>query len=150
MSKKEQKSFVDLSPSDVTKKVCAEYRRQINPFVVAYTEKKEGDNPLKETLPTDFISVSASSLPTDEVKGEEKSFRETIGDRDYEQFNPTFTSEVCAALAKSGCRHCYTTGLQHFSVPERAKWSEACWCVKNHLDKLEKEVEGSKKVILGY
>lgn len=154
MNKTERLPRIKLSPNDVTKITCAEYRRQINPFVVAYTEKRGEDKPLEGTLPTDFVEVAATSIPLLTAEGdggdEKKSFRETIGDRVYDQLNPTFTADVCAALAKQNCKHCYNSGLQHFSVPERAKWSEACWCVKNRLDKMEKEVEGTKRAILGY
>lgn len=154
MGGKEQRSYIDISPNELTKMVCAEYRRQINPFVVAYTEKKEADAPIKNTVPTNFVDIAAISIPLPTAEGEtveeEKSFRDTIGDRIYDQLNPTFTDEVCAALSKQNCKHCYNTGLQHFSVPERAKWAEACWCVKNHLDKMEKAVEGTKRAILGY
>lgn len=153
MGGKQVKSHVEITPNDVTKMVCAEYRRQINPYVVAYTEKKGVESPIKGTVPTNFLDIAATlPLPTaegDEVK-KEKSFREAIGDRDYEQLNPSFTTDVCAALSKRNCKHCYNTGLQHFSVPERAKWAEACWCVKGRLDKMEKEVEGTKRAILGY
>lgn len=155
MGGKEKRSFAGakgISPNDVTKIVCAEYRRQINPYVVAYTEKNVADTPLKDTLPSNFIDAPILPLPTaegDEIK-DEKSFRETIGDRVYDQLNPSFTADVCAALSKQNCKHCHSTGLQHFSVPENVKWAEACWCVKNRLDKMEKEVEGTKRAILAY
>lgn len=142
---------ISINAKDVTKLVCAEYRRQINPFVVAYSEKKGVEPPIKGTVPTNFLDIAAT-LPLPTAEGEEVKdvFRENIGDRVYDQLNPSFTADVCAALSKQNCKHCYNTGLQHFSVPENVKWAEACWCVKNRLDKMEKEVEGTKRAILGY
>lgn len=148
-NKREKFSHADINP--LSKLARIEYRQRMNPYIVGYT-----DNPAvpkgEEGLPTNVLNTTIVPLPTPE--GEEvtepKSFRETIGDRDYKYTNPYFTYEVCRALSKRNCRNCYGTGLQHFSIPEKVKWSEGCRCVKNKLDKMEKQAEGTKRAILGY
>lgn len=99
----------------------------INQFVVEYSllNKKNdlGDN----------------ELTPEQIKTE-------LGVWDYEQKNPHFTKGVCETLARRTCRHCYNRGVLHFNRPEGIKWMEACYCVKNALDKLDQSV---KKAILG-
>jgi hypothetical protein len=133
-----------------------EYRSQINPFVVAYTQNlKTAEDKQEGVAPTNYLNIPITPLPLptndgDKDDKEEKTFREAIGDREYNQINPSFTAEVCQALARKNCKHCYNSGVQHYSVPEKVKWAEACWCVKNKLKRMEKEQPGTMRAILAY
>lgn len=69
--------------------------------------------------------------------------RASYGDLIYENNNPVFTNSVAESLSRGDCDRCYGRGVQHWNIPRKVKYSLACKCVQNRVNKMEKETQSA-------
>jgi hypothetical protein len=98
---------------------------QVNPYIVGYT-----------------------FLLTDEGLPRFDDLRSEFGERRYETFNPNLTEEVCKALSRRNCKHCYNSGLLHLNNAKSVRWEQACYCVQNKIAKMDEQMQQS--ILGGY